>query len=160
MLQEIPKNRKNTYVFTLDANDLDPGIDSYFNILCVKFDTVMKRKRDDELFIVEHAFCMLSRSSFFQAQFDAIDTLLQVINHNQRIASYREQSAQNLIDSFLMIDYKNDQTYISIKRLYEDLLPCKGDDKYPYGFKFNIQVETFVQDDELMNEKVSNPFTY
>ena len=120
----------------------------------------MKRKSDGELFIVEHAFCMLSRSSFFQAQFDAIDTLLQVINHNQRIASYREQSAQNLIDSFLMIDYKNEQTYISIKRLYEDLLPCKGDDKYPYGFKFDIQVETFVQNEELMKEKVSNPFTY
>lgn len=86
----------------------------------------MKRKSDGELFIVEHAFCMLSRSSFFQAQFDAIDTLLQVINHNQRIASYQDQSAQNLIDSFLMIDYKNDQTYVSIKKLHEHLLPFKG----------------------------------
>ena len=94
----------------------------------------MKRKSDDEIFIVEQAFCMLSRSSLFQAQFDAIDTLLQVINHNQRIASYREQSAQNLIESFLMIDYKHDQTYVSIKKLYDVVLPFKDGDKYPYGY--------------------------
>ena len=86
MLFMIPKNRKNSYIFTLDANmeantDIS-GVDNYFNILCVKFDTLLRRESDGEVFIVEQAFCMLSKNSFFHAQFEVLDTLLKVINNN------------------------------------------------------------------------------
>jgi hypothetical protein len=49
MLFEIPKHRKNSFVFTLDASADDQEesiIDNYFNCICVKFETLKQRKRD------------------------------------------------------------------------------------------------------------------
>jgi hypothetical protein len=131
LLFMIPKNRKNSYIFTLDANmeanaDIS-GVDNYFNILCVKFDTLLRRRSDGKVFIVEQAFCMLSKNSFFHAQFEALDTLLKVINHNQRIRMElglvetalddEEQAVDNNLKmerSILAISYEDDRTYCSI----------------------------------------------
>ena len=67
MLYEIPNNRRNTFMFTLDANidekedeSLDPlsptdlndvdaqehGTGNYFNCLCVKYYVLVQRHKD------------------------------------------------------------------------------------------------------------------
>jgi hypothetical protein len=70
LLFEIPKNRKNTFIFTLDANvDQDfsdeVGVDNFFNVLCLKYNKVSRRESDGETFLVEQAFCMISNNNYF-----------------------------------------------------------------------------------------------
>ena len=52
LMLEIQKNRKNSFVFTLDSRNesMEDGIDNYFNCLCIKFDTLAKRKTDGTIF--------------------------------------------------------------------------------------------------------------
>lgn len=68
---EIPKNRKNTFIFTLDASvdhefsDDENGVENYFNVLCLKYNKLSRRVSDGQIFMVEQAFCMISNNNFF-----------------------------------------------------------------------------------------------
>jgi len=59
MLFEIPKNRKNTFIFTLDASDQfqesdeENGVENYFNVLCLKYNKISRRNSDGAIFMVE-----------------------------------------------------------------------------------------------------------
>jgi len=67
------------------ADEQCVGMDNYFNCLCVKFDTLMKRKSDNQVFIVEHALCMLSKNNFFTPLFDTLDKILHLMNRYKKL---------------------------------------------------------------------------
>ena len=77
---------------------------------------------------------MISRNNFFQAQYDAIDKLLQVINMNQKMNQIHNSSSKQIEDdgsfnphdsvammaqNFFIVDYSHAGTYVSIHDLYE-----------------------------------------
>ena len=70
---------------SVDVQKSENGIDNYFNCLCVKYKTVIQRPSDGQLFLVDQAFCMLSRNNFFVPQYEFIDKLLRIINIHSKI---------------------------------------------------------------------------
>lgn len=143
LMLEIQKNRKNSFVFTLDSRNecMEDGVDNYFNCLCIKFETLARRKTDGAIFLVEQAFCMLSQNSLLQIKFEAMDRLLQVINSNQKFFYFREQSTiDHLVGSFFSVDLKSDETYCSIQDLYEQGRVSFEEDKVPKYVEIDVDV--------------------
>jgi hypothetical protein len=98
VLYQIPLNRSEAFVFTLDARlentfqiPVDEIIPGHLNCLCIKLKSFMKGGPGDEneYYLVEQALCMLSCNQYFDAQFEVIDKFLEYVRIIQRIKQIR-----------------------------------------------------------------------
>lgn len=96
---------------------------------------------------------MLSKNTFFQPQFEIINSLLKVINNNQR-----EKMQLGAINQLQIISYIDDRTYLSIIELYDlDIMEHQRSKEYPLDYEVELTMRTYVPNSDDTN---SIPFKY
>jgi hypothetical protein len=70
--------------------------------------------------------CLISKNTYFCAQFELLDSLLHVINLNQRLFYYEsfsgEEGPDSMARSLMQIDLQDEGNYVSIRKVYDELL--------------------------------------
>ncbi len=58
--------RESTFIFTLDANEeVGEAGDNYMNCMCVTYNELIRRQSDNQLFLVQKAFCFMFMNNYF-----------------------------------------------------------------------------------------------
>eukprot|EP00347_Sterkiella_histriomuscorum_P007569 403348413 len=72
--------RENTFIFTLDANEeVGESGDNYMHCICVTFNELMRRQSDQQLFLVQKAYCFMFQNNYFPLHLEVLNGLLQSI---------------------------------------------------------------------------------